>query len=111
MNSPMSMLKPPSPVSAITWRERSSACTPLAWAIAVPTAALLNEPMMRCDPLCRSQFADHNVFKPVSKNKYRIATGRVADSAGHSLGMDAVLAARQIRLLVQHRVPFLAVIR
>ena len=32
--------------------------------------------------------------------------GRVADRAGHGLGMDAVLASRQIGLLVQHLVPF-----
>jgi hypothetical protein len=51
MNSPISMLNPPSPDSAITWRERSSACTPLAWPSAVPTAALLNEPMIRCEPV------------------------------------------------------------
>ena len=74
MNSPISMLKPPSPVSTITWRERSSAWMPLAWPSAVPTAALLNEPMMRCDPLCRIQFADHSVFKPVSNTN--TASGR-----------------------------------
>lgn len=38
------------PVSAITWRERFGACTPLAGRAAVPTAALLKDPMIRCVP-------------------------------------------------------------
>ena len=28
--------------------------------------ALLKEPMMRCDPLCRIQFPDQSVLRPVS---------------------------------------------
>src|SRR5712671_2210894 len=84
MNSPISMLKPPSPMSAITWRERSSACTPLACASAVPTAALLNEPMMRCDPVCRIQFAN---------------------PARYRLRMDTILAALEISLLGEHFIP------
>jgi hypothetical protein len=31
---------------------------PLAWPSAVPTAALLKDPIIRCDPLCRIQFVD-----------------------------------------------------
>src|ERR1700684_2235394 len=53
----------------MTWRERSSAWMPLAWPSAVPTAALLKEPMIRCDPLWRIQLADHSVLSPVSKTK------------------------------------------
>ena len=63
------MLKPPSPQSAMTWRERSSAWMPLAWPSAVPTAALLNEPMIRCAPLWRIQLPDQSVFSPVSMTK------------------------------------------
>src|SRR6516225_12189153 len=54
------MLKPPSPQSAITWRERSSAWMPLAWPRAVPTAPLLKEPMIRCSPLWRIQLPDQS---------------------------------------------------
>src|SRR5258708_37973069 len=42
---------------------------PLAWANAVLTAALFNEPMIRCNPLWRIQLADHSVLRPVSKMK------------------------------------------
>src|ERR1700758_4365569 len=38
-NSHISMLKPPSPQRAMTWRSRFTAWMPLAWPRAVPTAA------------------------------------------------------------------------
>src|SRR5580658_9465843 len=107
-NSHISMLKPPSPVSTMTWRPRSAAWMPLAMASAVPTAALLNEPMICCAPLCRIQFADHNVLRPVIEDENGIALGQIARRARHGLRMNNILAARRIGLLVQHVIPLLA---
>src|SRR3984957_17863829 len=76
----------------MTWRERSSAWMPLAWPSAVPTAPLLNEPMIRCSPLWRIQLPDQSVLSPVSKTN-------TASRAARSL------TARAIGLLVQHLVP------
>src|SRR5271163_842930 len=39
------------------------------------------------------------------EDEYRIGPGEIAHSSGHSLRMDAILAARGISLLVQHLVP------
>src|SRR5258708_2291867 len=74
------MLNPPSAHSAMTWRERSSAWMPLAWPSAVPTAALLKEPMIRCDPLWRIQLADHSVVAVA-----RFALARDARRVGDNL--------------------------
>ena len=102
------MLKPPSPQSAMTWRERSRAWMPLAWPSAVPTAALLNEPMIRCDPLWRIQLADQSVLRPVSKVKTASRAARSPTSPRHRLRMDAILAAGRVGLPVQHLVPLAA---
>ena len=71
----------------------------------MPTAALLNEPMIRCDPVCRIQLAGPQRIQAGVENECRVAAGEIADRAGHRLRMDAVLAAREVGLLVQHLVP------
>src|SRR5260221_8578421 len=105
MNSPISMLNPPSPVSAITWRERSSTCTPLAWPSAVVERA--DDPLRSGlpNPVPRPQRVQAGV-----ENKDRIAARRVADRARHGLRVNAVLAPLEIALLVQHLIPFPALV-
>src|SRR3984893_7970907 len=102
------MLNPPSPHSAITWRERSSACIPLACASAVPTAALLKEPMIRCEPLCRIQLADHSVFRPVSRTNMASRLARSLTVLATACGWMRSLL-RRIGLL-QPLVPFSALL-
>jgi len=51
-----------------------------------PTAALLNEPMMRCDPVCRIQLADHSVYEPRIRTRRSIGAGEFANLRAHRLG-------------------------
>ncbi len=54
---------------------------PLAWPNAVPTAALLKEPMIRCEPLWRIQLADHSpIEQELQRRPHR------ADDAERSRG-------------------------
>ena len=78
---------------------------PLAWASALPTAALLNEPLRSglTQPIGRPQRVQAGV-----KDKNRILLGQVADRPRHRLWMSAILAPVRVGLLVEHRVPFAA---
>ncbi len=81
---------------------------PLAWPSAVPTAPLLNEPLIRCSPLADPVARPERVQSGV-EDEHGIARGEVAHCTRHSLRMNTILAARGVGLLVQHLVPGLAV--
>src|SRR5271154_3743941 len=102
------MLKPPSPQSAMTWRERSSAWMPLAWPKRGPTGPVVegaDDPLLAAlaDPVARPERVEPGV-----EDEHGVARSEVAHHTRHSLRMNAVLTAREIGLLVQLLVPALA---
>jgi hypothetical protein len=81
---------------------------PFAWPSAVPTAALLKEPMIRWSPLWGDPIGRPQRVESGVESKYRVSLGEVADGSRYRLRMDTVRAARRISLLVQHFVPLAA---
>jgi hypothetical protein len=100
------MLKPPSPQSAITCRERSSALDTVGLTERRSDRSVVEgtENPLRSAlpyPVGRPERVEAGV-----QYEDRAALGEIADHARHRLRMYAIRAAAKVRLAIQHVIPF-----
>src|SRR6516164_9514294 len=110
-NSPISILKPPSPVSAMTWRERSRRLDTVGLTKRGSHSAVVEgsqDPLRSALP---NPVAGPECVQPGIDDEHGVAFGGIADGPRHRLRVDAVAAAVRVRLLVQHLIPLSAFTR